>query len=314
MPTPNGGNKFGKRNRKAPLDFDGDGVSELGIRMGDTVDLYAIGGDAVAQQSAQFTNSNALPFFAPADYTGDGNADAAYVEITGGGLVWDMPVQNSSNSRRVEIFGKAGDIFISGCYFDQDPFADRVSIGRKSAAVQVSSGGQIKLRVPGIRRGRQVFCADTDGDGIDELIVSTQEKTADGKAPAITSTKTQLYSVSIDGTLRKLKRARTFLRLVAFDMNGDGADEIGLYRPGYSTLKVIVSGLRRPVKLIVPSILDLTGATIMTANGEATPGLLITDPLGNVYRVNLSTMLSERIAVPQSNANGLLVPAVTVAR
>lgn len=281
--------------------------------MGDTVDIYSINGDATVAPLAQYSNTSVMPFFAPADYTGDGSADAAYVEVTGGGLVWDFPSSSAASSRQQEIFGKRGDAFISGCYFDQDQFADRVAVGKRRAIVQTTSGGQIRLQIPGLRRGRQFFCADTDGDGVDELLVNTLVRKADGTVPTITQLKSVIYSVAIDSSVRKIKRARLTDRLTAFDINGDGADEIGLYRVGTSTLKVLISGQRRPLKLILPTMVDVTGATLLLPSGATAPGLLISDTLGYIYRFNFSTLMAESVVLPPGSS-GLLVQSITMAR
>ena len=288
----------------ALLDFDGDGTSDLVLedRLKEGLVHNILGSNVGAAIEASFGSKKA--FIAHADYDGDGKVDVAVVEKTADGLVWN--IQNSSNGETsTELFGKRSSLVLSGCDFDLDKIADKTVLTKGKLDINSSSSELTTLTLPIVPRKSALYCADFNGDGIDEIFFSGKlKKKALAKILEESGEdKINPYIIGVyalDGSILFEKSMKKGSNIFAADINADGKEELGYYTPKRKRIKFIEEGARKPARFKVSNIYDLTQAVISTAETSKF-GLFIMDKVGGIRMLDFET--GQEISVAdESNA------------
>jgi hypothetical protein len=220
----------------ACLDSDGDGKNDLYL-------LAAAGKPGAAHwhhviQSNGDVVETSLgvsgDLLVPADYDGDGKLDLALAQPQNGRFTWRIRPSASKQEREVPFRAEV-DFLLSGCDFDGDKKAD-IAGAREDGLelVYLSSESQKKVRValkvPAGHQIQDLYCADFDLDGTDDLLSLTRN-------PA---TSTDSTSGSQRVTVTSAQGARLFLKayktgtlstVFAARMTRDAAPVVAAYRP-----------------------------------------------------------------------------------
>lgn len=290
------------------LDFDGDGSSEIGVVSTNTEgeNVFSI----LMSNTNEITNivfgqDGDLP--AHADYNGDKLTDLAAVYRGEEGLVWT--VRDSATGEITSTsFGKKRNWALAGCDFDGDGIADKSVLNRKALKVLLSeSDEQLSLKLPFKRNTKQFHCADTNADGIDEIVVYGKGSViiaSDDLTPTISSdsklAKRQFVTVlSISGNKLFERRIKRNQRVLAVDFDGDGGENIGTYRSGKAGIKFYVETQRRPITVDTEVIADASAANFSTEGA----GLILLDPAGTISKLLLGTLTSSDASATTEGEN-----------
>lgn len=158
-------------NPEIVLDFDGDGFSDVS-HFTDTGRLTRF--TSISSASNTTTTVN-LPKGAttPGDYDGDGKWDFATVNKGRAKYSWNINLSSTGQSRTVS-FGNKGASIISGCRFlTASKYSLATFENGKLKATELDSTGTRTLTFSKLSSANIIGCGDTNGDGIDELILSS---------------------------------------------------------------------------------------------------------------------------------------------
>ncbi len=210
----------------APLDFDGDGLSDsVGKEVqtdGSANEIaltYVLSGDSSA---ARVEFGSHREEAVPADYDGDGKTDYAVVGIAEDTtLLWRFKLSNSAYEISTATFGQSGDLVIFGCDFDGDDKSDMAVVRSGSSFLwQKSSDASVVTLDLGVTGIERATCGDTTGDGVPELV---------GQTGSTTST-FYVFDAVLGTKLLDVAFGRNVAGVLVADTNGDGTKEIGYYR------------------------------------------------------------------------------------
>jgi hypothetical protein len=230
-------------DKPAAADYDGDGRTDLAVwrenGFGNTNFSYffILRSSTNTLQQEQFGTTGDLPI--PADYDGDGKADAAvYRSTTGAGgqsLSYYRPSATAGVNFRTFYWGTTGDIPVRGD-FDGDGRAD-AAVFRPSNGVwyvQQSSNGQPLVQSWGLSTDRRVP-ADYDGDGKTDFAVFRP------------SNNTWYILNSGNGSSFARQWGTNTDALVPGDYNGDGRTEVAVQRNSEGNWYVPQCGVNRQI-------------------------------------------------------------------
>ena len=108
----------------------------------------------------------------PADYDDDGVTDIAAVDEREGELLWNIRSSITGAVSKVSL-GRRGDTVISGCKLHSSSKYSLVVFKRRSRVVVTRELGRTatqSARLRGVRNSDLIGCADTNDDGIDEVL------------------------------------------------------------------------------------------------------------------------------------------------
>ncbi|MCB9029726.1 MAG: hypothetical protein H6619_01630 [Deltaproteobacteria bacterium] len=225
-----------------PLDFNGDGVSELfgienqtdGSPNEKVFHIHDLSTSAT-DDSNEFGKRTTLEV--PADYDGDGVTDLAIVQQKEGegetALTWRIKLSSAGGSDVTEVdFGTVEDRVLSGCDRDGDGRADLTVIRKKQIISQNYDSESSTTDQIGFKP-KYAACGDYDGDAEsvgDELIAVRKLKNSKPKIRVIKA-----------GSLLQQRNAKKAQGVLAIDIDGDGIKEVGYYRhKGSNNSQIIV--------------------------------------------------------------------------
>ena len=299
----------------AILDFDGDGTSDLGLIEWTTEGLIHRVEHSSGSQGLELLFGTLGALSVAADYDGDAITDLAIAEKTSNGLFWVE--QNSSRSTASEnYFGKSSDFVLSGCDFGSDAALDKAVLSKKTIIInETQSADTLELKLPVKKGGLSLYCADTNGDGLDEIILAgkltnsarkrlIQEARSSGrsleKLPKFILAAMSIENGQLISTYFSNKRGTAF----AADIDGNGTEEIGTYVPRRKRISFYTEGQTKPTKLKVPKLFDVTQFEIATENGNR-QNLLIMSKGGALSLFDFETGRVTEIA-SESSAHELI--------
>jgi len=174
----------------APLDLDGDGVSDVPVWIdagGVVVTKYK---GSASNTSTTKTLTGRVPAFG--DYDGDYVADIATIRRVGDGLEW-RAVYSINGVENSTTFGSKGDTVLAGCRF----------INARVASIAVFKSGTLRVKAFSPKDssttlavpikgdfGTLIGCLDINNDGIDEVLF--QDRVGDDKL--------KITGVAVSGT------------------------------------------------------------------------------------------------------------------
>ncbi len=215
-----------KRKR---ADFDGDGKSDISVFRPSEGNWYlnrSTAGFGVVKWGISTDK------IVPADYDGDGKTDFAVFRPTADGSQPDFYVLNSSNSTFTGVsWGNPNDIPVVADY-DGDGKADitivRPTTGNFLWYILKSSNGQtqVSFNLSFLPSTAQPVGGDVDGDGKGDLIAVNFEF-GEYYWYSVTSTTTGGFARFAFGTAGD--------KIALGDYNGDGIDDLAVYRPSNGT-------------------------------------------------------------------------------
>ncbi|MFN8391992.1 MAG: thrombospondin type 3 repeat-containing protein [Bdellovibrionota bacterium] len=278
----------------APLDFDGDGASDIVIRSASPADpaaaqyqIYLSSGGTRTVVFGAYVNLPAM-----GEYTGDGIADLAEIQRVAGGLVWR--IYDFAHATISEMsFGLTGALALTGCDFTGDGVTDFALIQNGSLIYRDSSSGQTV--VPGfaltpLTSAASITCADMNGDGRAELL-SLMSK-ASRKVRAFSPKTAQLVVSSVSGAPLFIKSASNAGQALALDLNRDGRLD-----PSFTAISRRVPTLNTFVTARRATSVRLSGAvgafspvTLPGAVGGAAQGVSFRDGTGAVLVLNVGAL------------------------
>lgn len=151
---------------KAPLDFDGDGRTDISVFRADKSSwLINYSSDNKTAKQAFGLPTDML---APADFDGDGRTDYGVFRASEGAwYIWN----SSTNDLRVERFGTNGDVPVPAD-FDGDLKADLILWNANGWTVKRSSDGRtVEIASENTDKGGVPMLADYDTDGKADLTI-----------------------------------------------------------------------------------------------------------------------------------------------
>lgn len=159
----------------APLDFDGDGVSDTVTisRQNDNSANEIVFNTILSStnESHRLEYGKRTDLLAPGDYNGDGIWEFGLIKRSENTYSWQIR-NGSDDSLKNITFGQTNDIFLTGCNFDQDS-ATELSLIRESKLLFYNMSAElessVELPLNSAMAIKDVFCADTTGDGISEI-------------------------------------------------------------------------------------------------------------------------------------------------
>lgn len=161
----------------APLDFDGDGIS-------DTVTISRQNDDSPNEivYNTILSSDNETYYLeygkredllAPGDYNGDGVWELGLIKADSDNYTWQFRFGDNSNVENVS-FGQSDDAFLSGCNFDEDN-ATELALLRENTFIfynlENETESSFDISIPSNHSLKDIYCADTTGDGIAELFL-----------------------------------------------------------------------------------------------------------------------------------------------
>jgi hypothetical protein len=161
---------------RAPLDFNGDSVSEyvgfIQDREKDTTEFW------VYSQSTLSTSTASLPkgVPAPSDYDGDGKSDFATVSSARGKRVWNISL-SSTGETIAQSFGESDDTFLFGCRLLGNSKSSLVTVrGRSILALEVGATTPVKIGTLPESVDQILGCGDISGEGTDAILFTARSK------------------------------------------------------------------------------------------------------------------------------------------
>ena len=281
------------------------------------------------------------------DYDGDGFWDLATVRDVDGTLVWRTKSIETGEKSEIP-FGLRDDIVLAGCDFDSDRISDLAVIRGSDLHIRLSSSGEEQSEAithfP-LATG-EIFvalqCADFNGDGDLDLAAVISAPTA-GKSLAkikkkcrkkggkkckggkkkpietppngpraqslvVLSVSHEASDAPSDSTELLRRVVPTAEGLVCQDINGDGAEDCGVFRKLNKLLTRISWSLvseSAPVNMDLPKFVDIAPASVRGSDEERHPGLHLLDKNGTVTVLNLDDLSSDSVS-PRSDGEKLL--------
>lgn len=152
----------------APLDFDGDGISELTYATRD--------GENTVFSFSQSSNGAPVQLSVPrgligaGDYDGDGKWDAVTIKQSGPANTWN--IRQSSDGQLVNItFGNNFSRIITGCrLLSSGKHSIAVQNGRNVFATELGATVKKQIIFTDLANVDLIGCGDINGDRIDEVI------------------------------------------------------------------------------------------------------------------------------------------------
>jgi hypothetical protein len=200
--------------RRAPFDFDGDGITDVGVFRpgnGTWYMLRSSDNGFVAQQFGLGTDR-----LAPGDFDGDGKTDVAVWRPATG--YWYI-ITSGDGSLRATQFGANGDVPTAGD-FDGDGKTD-IAVYRPSVGTFYllhSSDNSFHFQQWGAN-GDQPVIGNYDGDAMYDFGIYRP------------STNTFYILLSSNGTVKASQFGQGGDKPIAGDFDGDGKTDIAIYRP-----------------------------------------------------------------------------------
>lgn len=300
---------LGLNAHAAPLDFDGDGLSDLvgfyNQADGSTNELvYNILHSSDAQLSRIEFGANG-DAAVPADYDGDGIADLAVVHINDTVLTWRLRLSSDALNITSQDFGEKGDTVLGGCNFDGDTKADLAVIRAGVLYVLKSSDAttvQVALDQTDYRR---FYCADMNADAADDLVAQR-----DGSGISVFKVWTLAGENIVTANFGQAVNS-----ILVSEINGDGVPRLGFVRGkrSYSNRMVfLVDG--QSVTFRLPRY-DRAGIGVFTPGRSNISGLVLKSTRRNRfirYAAIQSPLAPETINIDQSETVLGAVNAVTL--
>lgn len=278
----------------APLDFDGDGLSDPTTLLSDAAEglIQRMRTSQSGGTSTALLGSSAINAVS-ADYDGDGVSDTASVMQHGTMLHWTI-ASSASQSDLEYMFGEIGDKLLSGCDFSGDGADDLAVIaGNRLTFREALTDAQSEVALAGVARILKASCGDVNGDGRDELLV--QEKRKGGSAKRARSKKrsdnqkVRAIDVQSGAALLSL-RVTNPKHILAPDLNRDGKAELAAIVPhkqkGKLRLEGRAEGSARKIQLTLPNLKAIIAGKFEASDSSVQPGILYQNPAGSVYSMN----------------------------
>jgi hypothetical protein len=282
-------NELPEPSASAPLDFDGDGFSDpvVFVRQNDNSERQI--------QYTRFNSSDSSVFqdeigkredlLASGIFTANGTTELITARaLTDGNISWD--VLNEDGLRASRSFGSSASALIGGCDFDGDGLSDIAYLATDGLHV-ASVGSEAEWIMPITFAENShltdITCADTNADGLDELVVSeASEQVVVNEPPKFR------YSARVinrDGTEVLAIAPRRQFKIVVADYDGDGNEEIGTYltRRSVRPRITIFDETGSITNIRVTPFAQASAAVVPGVDNEPVPGLFLLGKFGEVY-------------------------------
>ena len=153
-------------------DFDGDGITDIVIaNRSVSTTAYTLTLSTGSAQTISFGPSKS--YDASGDYDGDGFVDIGSVQVVGKKYVWTAHSVHLGVDLASEEFGSKGESLLTGCNFDSDAITDKATLKNKVVHILNSSTHKSRsVRLPFTAVASSAYCADINGDGVDEIIAN----------------------------------------------------------------------------------------------------------------------------------------------
>ena len=247
--------------REAVLDFDGDGITDL---TGHTVRGARTIFQSLLSTSSKISSASIDGWFpAPADYDGDGRWDVGAIGVANEALIWSIK-PSGTGVLTARSFGSSGDIALVGCRFgDSGEYSLAVVKGRYVRYRTLTGRSRGAFAVDASDMGQVLGCGDVDGDGVDELIVSTRESRGINRVTA----------VNRSGKRRYVKNISRFVNAFIAREVESGAPVLGALRgtgrdSKSSELRALRGTFDFPI-VQLPSSLDVASGTFVRGDGAS---------------------------------------------
>jgi hypothetical protein len=159
----------------APLDFVGVGDTAITSwkRFADKLRIKS----RRSSSTEWITNDIEGHHPAIADYDGDGVSDLAGVRVGREGMTWNINLSTTGSEVR-KALGAPGDTLISGCAFSAGHASSLAVFDSSSRTLRFTSyndANTSSVRLAGLSSLNVFGCGDSDGDGVDELLVTSRD-------------------------------------------------------------------------------------------------------------------------------------------
>lgn len=254
----------------APLDFDGDGVSDL-VSYGQVgSSLNFRNRESNSDRSVNVSLAGSVP--APGNYDGDGKWDYATVRRSGTDLVWNVQLSSESSPREF-VFGTRGDTLLVGCKF--------LAVGVTSVALfsnelifaaPVTNPKAVATSGKAPSGAKPIGCMDVNGDGLDELLL----RSSNG------DTRDKITVIGFDGTVFSSFLTKRFFKAYPITRPKVGGGRLAVIRAPTQT-RFTISVLDESGNVIsdgtrVPTGGILSSSLLLGTAGDPILGYLLLDP------------------------------------
>lgn len=310
----------------APLDFDGDGISDLGVfeNQGNDGSLNQLVYASVLSSDGstvrvEYGKTDDYPVLG--DYTGDGIADYAVVKVNELDLEWFIR-DGATGDKTSSIFGTLDDTILGGCDFDGDEIVDKAVINSTSFRFEGSSNSEITEVPLTFSFGtviQSLSCGDIDGNETKELLILLKEKvqaSVAGKVshnrkkrrkkrkrtPTPTPSAYEQYvrAVNLAGDVSVNRSVQDVTGIVVADLNNDGVREIATHAKltrDISRLKFFSSDTDEPVNLDVSNFNDVSVLKLQASDGNVYDGLQLLTKTDEIKVMNFFDLREEPVFI-----------------
>ncbi|MCC6954853.1 MAG: thrombospondin type 3 repeat-containing protein [Deltaproteobacteria bacterium] len=225
--------------KAAALDFDGDRVGDLATVRRESGGFIFEWTSSQSSLRTEIEVGAARGSVVAADLDGNGKNDLIHLtKGPRGSYVWRVFADSLPGTARSITFGSNDGQAIVGCNLMGDDGADLAIVEGSTLVVRtLASGRAARSRLSLLPGGKLFGCADVDGNGIDELLISLSVS----RVQRVRGFAVGEYLVAVNRSGSRIATFRVAKIREAFglDVDGDGRDEVGVVQRGANRSNIV---------------------------------------------------------------------------
>ena len=299
------------------LDFDGDRVGDLPTVRSTREGLLFqwVSSRASARQELQLSSRQGV--VVPGDFNGNGINDVAHVTKKERRYHWKFYLDAANGAPLEFDFGSTSSRILTGCNLLGDRGTDLVAISRDKLNVRTFASATPQEIAYTFLRGRTLYgCADVNGDGLDELLVS-ESYSSRAPDPNI-GAGSFVVALSTSGARLAAFRIGSVSDAFGLDLNGDGVDEVVTVSKPRRSPKLItvfsMSSPTQPTSVQAPEYRAISPSGVAGLKGQPEGVLWTNSHDGQVFFNLLDTVTGQSVGVGEEQRGSKLIRDVNIIR